>query len=155
MLSLHTYVFLSSDLLRVIANGRLAKRTATISKKMALGTHPRGKKDPSQGWLASPALQLHLRSLREIPQISLTKMLSREVLPIAAVAFVGLLAPLALAVFATQGPVVMQVVAEVRAVVGLNLTCSGCFGVREATAEAPTASSWRPTSRPPSYSRSP
>ncbi len=79
---------------------------------MALGTNPRGKKDPSQVWLlACSALQLHLRSLREIPKISLTKMLSREVLPIAAVAFVGLLVPLALAVFTTQGPVVMQVVA--------------------------------------------
>ena len=127
MLSLHTYVFLSSDLLRVIANGRLAKRTATISKKIALGTNPREKKiDLWRFWLlAHSGLQLAMRphlfaahqrllcfpALLQLVQISLIEMLWREIPPIAAVAFVGLLAPLALAVFATQGPVVMQVVA--------------------------------------------
>ena len=46
-------------------------------------------------------------------------MLSREVLLVATVAFVGLLLPLALAVFATQGPAVMQVVAQVLAIISL------------------------------------
>ena len=96
-------------------------------KEIALGTNPREKKiDLWRFWLlVYSALQLAMRphlfaahqrllcfpALLQLVQISLIEMLWREIAPIAAVAFVGLLAPLALAVFATQGPVVMQVVA--------------------------------------------